>query len=343
MDLYEVCRNMRGFNYSPSYSPTAFGEWNDFNAEVWRTELGRGKKYFPRMNTLRIWLDWNSYRRLPQKCVDSFGKILDIADEFDIKIMPTVFNRWHDPADDIYDWGGIYLEHIVDHFEMPYFSRFEPYLQAMVGNFKNDDRIVMWDVCNEPKLRPQVAISVETFGKPQSGVEWVKWDIDSIRKIASAQLELKWLRWTANTMRKLGATQPLTMGVILDAEVAVTADFLDVLCFHPYFGWWDDGFAALCDRALQIAKTANKPLIANETCQGSLNDKTHVEIIRNSLKPLNNRGIGWCCWILHGGPHITCNPEITDINARPGDRGYMAFIHPDGKLRAGHEVVNEYC
>ena len=330
MNLYDVCRNMRGFNYSPSYSPTAFGEWNDFDAEVWRTEIGRGKKYFPKMNTLRIWLDWNTYRRIPSKSVDGFGHVLDIANEFDIKIMPTVFNRWHDPGNDIYDWGGIYFEHLLDHFENPDFSRFEPFLKSIVGSFRNDDRIVMWDICNEPKLRPQLAISLETLGKPQSGLEWVNWGIDTVRKIVSSQLELKWLRWSAKTIRELGATQPLTMGVILDSEVECVADFLDILCFHPYSNWWDDGFVKLCERVVEIAKRAKKPLIANETCQGSLDDKRRAEIIRQSLKPLNDRGIGWCAWILHGGPLITCNREVTDINAKPGDRGYMAFINPDG-------------
>lgn len=343
MDLYEVCRQMRGFNYSPSYSPTAFGEWDQFDAEVWRTEIGRGKEYFPGINTLRIWLDWNSYRRLPQKCVDSLGKILDIGQEFDIKMMPTIYNRWHDPQEDIYDWGGNYLEHILDHFEQPDYSKFESYLQGMVGTFKDDDRIVMWDICNEPKLRPQVNISVDNFGKPLSGIEWTHWDLMSVRKIANAQIELDWYRWTADYIRKLRAKQPLTMGVILVEEAAVVADFLDVLCFHPYFGWWDNTFADLCDRAVELSKAKNKPMIANEVVQGSLSDETHVEIIEKSLKVLNDRGIGWCAWIMHGGPHITANPEVTDINARPGDRGYMAFINPDGTLRKGHQVVNEYC
>ncbi len=343
MDLYEICRNMRGFNYSPSNSPTAFGEWEKYDAKLWRTELGRGKKYFPKINTIRIWLDWNSYRQIPGKVVEGLGSILDIAEELDLKIMPTIFNRWHDPGDDIYEWGGIYIEHLRDHFDKPDFTRFESFLKGVVGTFKNDERIVMWDLCNEPKLRPVVAISLENFGKAPSVPEWQRWGLDMVRKIADAQLELEWLRWTAETIKKLGAKQPLTMGVILDSEVEVVADFLDVLCFHPYFGWWDNGFAAICDRTVEIARRKRKPLIANETVQGSLDDRKHVEIIRRSLAPLIERGIGWCAWILHGGPHITCNREVTDINAQPGDRGYMAFIEPDGTLRKGHEAVNDYC
>ena len=342
MDLYEVCRQMRGFNYSPSYSPTAFGEWDQFDAEVWRTEIGRGKEYFPGINTLRIWLDWNSYRRLPQKCVDSLGKILDIGQEFDIKMMPTIYNRWHDPQEDIYDWGGNYLEHILDHFEQPDYSKFESYLQGMVGTFKDDDRIVMWDICNEPKLRPQVNISVDNFGKPLSGIEWTHWDLMSVRKIANARSSWIGIAGRPTTSEAQGEAAA-DDGRDSCRRRRRLADFLDVLCFHPYFGWWDNTFADLCDRAVELSKAKNKPMIANEVVQGSLSDGDHVEIIEKSLKVLNDRGIGWCAWIMHGGPHITANPEVTDINARPGDRGYMAFINPDGTLRKGHQVVNEYC
>jgi len=332
---------MKGFNYSPSYSPTAFGEWDKFDAEVWRTEIGRGKKYFPKMNTLRIWLDWNTYRCIPEKAVKGFGSVLDIADEFDIKIMPTLFDRWHDPTDDIYEWGGIYLEHFADHD----FTKFESFIKDIVGTFKNDDRIVMWDLCNEPKINP-----MHKRGRPPLREhDWLHWGKDTVREVASAQLELEWLRWVADMTRKAGATQPITMGVRLPSEVECVADFLDVLCFHPYRGEdipigraWEDAFARLCDVAVEIAQRKGKPLIANETCTGSLDDKKREEIIHRSLGPLKERGIGWCCWILHGGLHITCNREATDTNAPLGDRGYMAFIEADGSLRPGSEACNEY-
>ena len=85
-----------------------------------------------------------------------------------------------------------------------------------------------------------------------------------------------------------------------------------------------------------IAKKHGKPLIANETCQGSLDDNIRVKIINKTLKTLKDRGIGWCVWTLHAGSMISSNREITESNS------YMAFIDIDGSLRAGHEVYNLY-
>ena len=58
-------KEVRGFNFHPSYSSCAMEDWTLFDYSVWETELKRGKKHFPTMNTIRIWLSWNAYCRSP--------------------------------------------------------------------------------------------------------------------------------------------------------------------------------------------------------------------------------------------------------------------------------------
>jgi endo-1,4-beta-mannosidase len=302
-------RNVRGFNYNPSYCATLYEAWDRFDAAVWRTEIQRGKTYFPALNTLRVWLDWNAYLHDPAGFVRNVGMVLDICGDQGIQLHPTLFNRWHDFS---YDFGGIYYDQLLDRN----FARFKPYIDAVAGTFKDDTRILMWDLCNEPQQRD-----------PRNLLD---------------QLEIDWLRWVAQAVRDTGAQQPITIGTMFGANIELVADVCDVLCFHPYSGWWDDGFAASCDQALALAKRLGKPLIANETCQGSLNNTTRTQIIRGSLGALKERGIGWCAWQLHGGRMISANRQVTDFNCRPGDHSYMAFIEPDGTLRPGHEVYNEY-
>jgi hypothetical protein len=302
-------QDIRGFNYNPSYCTTLYEAWDRFDAQAWRTEIRRGKQYFPAMNALRVWLDWNPYLRDPAAFVQHLGEVLDICGGLGIKLHPTLFNRWHDLT---YDFGGIYYDQLLDRN----FARFEPYVADVVGAFKDDPRIGMWDLCNEPQ----------------------HWD----RRNLLDQLEVDWLRWVAQAVRRHGASQPITIGTMAGNNVEWVADLCDVICFHPYGGWWDGGYEKQCDWGVALAQRLGKPLIANETCQGSLSDETRAEIIRCSLGALKARGIGWCAWQLHGGRMISANRQVTDFNCRPGDHAYMAFIEPDGALRPGHDVYNRY-
>ncbi len=309
MNLHEYCQSRRGFNYNPGYCSTCYEAWSMFDEESWRREICRGKTYFPVLNFLRIWLDWNAYLRQPEKFMENFDTVLTICHEQDIDVHPTLFNRWHDYT---YDFGGIYCDHFIDR----QYDRFESYIHHLAERFKDDRRIGIWDLCNEPQHRD--------------------------KKNPLHQLEVDWLSWVAGRMRTLGVSQPITIGTTVGMNVEWVSNLCDVICIHPYGGWWNDQFAQNCDWAVDLAKHAGKPLIANETCQGSLDDRTRVEIIQKSLGHLKSRNIGWCAWQLHGGKMISGNTVIMDSNCKPGDRAYMAFIHPDGMLRTGHDIFNEF-
>ena len=46
---------IRGFNYQPSYGSNGFELWQKFDGTTIDIEIGRGKKYFPKMNAIRLW------------------------------------------------------------------------------------------------------------------------------------------------------------------------------------------------------------------------------------------------------------------------------------------------
>jgi hypothetical protein len=309
MDLQSYIRTRKGFNYIPSYCSTGFDEWMRFNLDIWRAEITRGKRFFPGMNTIRIMLDWSAYMRKPLETLQNFGSVLDICGNLGIDVCPTIFNRWHDLK---YDFGGIYYDQILDRK----FERFGQYIDDIAGSFKNDSRIGLWDLCNEPHNT--------VFGEPLG------------------QLEVDWLCWIAGRIRKAGVQQPITIGTMGMEIDPKTADLCDVLCIHPYGGWDDGSMEQACDAAVETAKKHGKPLIANETCQGSLSDTKRTEIVNKTLKVLKDRGIGWCAWTMHAGPTVSSNREKTDENCPPGDRAYMAFIDGDGCLRASHGAFNNY-
>ena len=139
---------IRGFNYQPSYGSSGFELWQQFDAQVIETEVGRGKRYFPKINTLRWWQSWDSFIRNPKRYADHFETTLRIADKFGLAVMPVLFNRWHTSS---IDYGGIYLDHFLPGASrMQKAKMFDAFLETLVGRHKDDPRILAWDLCNEP-------------------------------------------------------------------------------------------------------------------------------------------------------------------------------------------------
>ena len=75
---------IRGFNYQPSYGTSGLDTWLNFDAETIDRELERGRRYFPGMNAIRIWLSWEAFVRNPQRFAENFEQELAIADKYDL-------------------------------------------------------------------------------------------------------------------------------------------------------------------------------------------------------------------------------------------------------------------
>lgn len=317
------CASVRGFNYQPSYATCGFEIWQNFDAAVVRRELGLGKKYFPRMMAIRLWLSWDAFKRNPARFAENFETALAIAADYGLVVMPVLFNRWHDF---VLDYGGIYIDHFlpgVSWVQAP--DMFRPYLETVVGEHANDARIFAWDLCNEPF----------SYGRPP----------EEIPDIVTA--EYAWLAGLYRACKELGAKAPITVGIHPGhglAGIKQIEPISDILSIHPY--WTCDSpphdkkaYEAQLDEYVAFAQEVGKPLLATETCWGALDDAKRVEIIRYTLGELKKRRIGWLAYLLHHSLIADAHrPEYGPIGAP----GYLAFIEPDGSLRPGHEVFNEY-
>src|SRR5579871_1930612 len=143
---------LRGFNYSPSYGSNGFELWQNFNAPQIERELERGKRYFPHITALRWWQSWDSFNRDPSRYAENFETSLCLAAKFGLKVMPVLFNRWHDK---VLDYGGIYIDHFLPRASwLQQRKMFHPFLETIVGRHKEDARILAWDLCNEPFSYP---------------------------------------------------------------------------------------------------------------------------------------------------------------------------------------------
>jgi len=314
---------IRGFNYQPSYGSSGFELWQKFDAKTIDIELGRGKKYFPKMNAIRLWLSWNSFIRNPERFASNFDKTLGITDKHKVVVMPVLFNRWHDS---VLDYGGIYIDHFLPRVSwVQRENMFRPYLEATVGRHATDSRVFSWDLCNEPFSYSCLPNEIPEIVKAEYG----------------------WLEDTYNTCKSLGAEAPITVGIHPGhglRGIQQIEPISDILSIHPY--WTADSpphersvYEKLLDEYVEFATAGKKPLLATETCWGAVDDEKRIAIIRYTLGELKKRRIGWLVYLLHHSLIADAHrPEFGPVGA-PGN---LSFIEADGSLRPGHEVFNDF-
>ncbi|NLV74607.1 MAG: cellulase family glycosylhydrolase [Chloroflexi bacterium] len=316
-------KSIRGFNYQPSYASGGLEIWLRFDAACVARELERGVRYFPNMNAIRLWLAWDAWQRHPRRFGEYFEEALRIADSFKLRVMPVLFNRWHDHTQ---DYGGIYIDHFYPRASwVQSADTFGAYLTDVVGTHADDPRVIAWDLCNEPF----------SYGAPQA----------ELGEIARA--EFAWLEGTAKRCRELGAEAPITIGIHPGhgrAGLEQVEPLCDVLSIHPYWTRHSpehpkEGYEALLDDYVDVAAKAGKPLVATETTWGSQDDDVRVEIIRYTLTQLKAREIGWFAYILHHSLIPDAHRSAYGPLSAPGN---LAYIEADGALRRGHGVYNEF-
>lgn len=312
--------HIKGFNYQPSYGSSGLELWQKFDAETVRVELGRGKKHFPKMNAIRLWLSRDSFWRDQERFLRNFDEALSIADSYGLVVMPVLMNRWHSVE---LDYGGVYIDHFfprVDWDSVP--NTFLPYVEAVVGPHADDERIFMWDLCNEPMS--------DTSPSPDM--------------VDTEKAEFAWLEAVWRTCKRVGARAPICVGTYRGLpSVQRVEPISDVLTIHPYIAQIDDenrtNYEHVLDEYVTFSEQVGKPLLATECCWGDLDDQRRVEKIRCTLTQLKKREIGWLVYLLHHSLIADAHrPEFGPL----GGPANLAFIEADGSLRPGHEIFNEF-
>ncbi len=245
-----------GANYVPS---DAINELEMFQAATFNPalndkELGMAESIG--MNTMRVFLQdqlWESDPKGFQKRLDQF---LTIAAKHHIKPLLVLFDScWepnphlgpqHPPIPGVHNSGWVQSpgkQRLLDTSVEP---QLKAYVQGVVGAFAKDDRILGWDVWNEP----------DNKGGDAEADEAAK-----VRRVD--ELLPKAFTWA----RAMHPTQPLTSGVWTgdwshpDKESETTKIQLaesDVISFHNYD--WPEGFEARIKELLPL----HRPLICTE-------------------------------------------------------------------------------
>lgn len=316
---------VRGFNYQPSYAWNSYEAWRFFDASIFKRELTLGKKFFPKFNTVRLWLSYDAFRYEEDRQAENFEAVLKICEQLGIKAIPVLFNRWHDAT---LDNGGIYYTQMVPgSCWCATETMFDSYIEKIVKAHKEDDRILIWDICNEPFA----------YGSNKEFVDIIK------------PYEFAWLRKIYKMCKDAGAEQPVSLSHSSPYTPVIeeVADISDVFLVHPYYYYNEndlknkplDGFRDWMKSYEALSKKYNKPVLTTETCWGSLDDAIRAEVIENTLSVHREFNMGFIVHALHYSFVADLhNPE----DAPTSFPGNLAFINKDDSLRKGHDIFNRF-
>ena len=223
-----------GSNFIPSTVINELEMWqaDTFDLPTIDRELGWGQALG--MNTMRVFLHNLAWQQDPQGLLQRMDQFLEVADKHHIRITFVLLDSVWDPSPKIgkqreprphvHNSGWIQApgkEMLED--QSRWDKELKPYIVGVIGHFRNDHRVLMWDLMNEP----------DNNNPPYKAEE-----LPNKAALALSLLKEEWA-WA----RSAKPSQPLTSGVwrgdwSSDGNLTEMQRFQlqnsDVITFHSY-------------------------------------------------------------------------------------------------------------
>lgn len=257
-EWYESQPWLVGANFSPSTAINQLEMWQaaTFDTATINKELGWAADIG--MNTMRVYLHDLLWQQDSIGLLERMDIFLEISEKHNIKPLFVIFDScWdpfpetgiqRDPKPHVHNSGWMQspgLEALQDTTQHP---RLERYVKGVVSAFASDDRVIGWDVWNEPDNDNERA-----YGKVE-----LKDKVDYV---------LPLLRKSFVWAREANPSQPITSGVWLGDWSTheglkpiekLQIEESDVISFHNYDG--DEEF----EKRIKWLQKYDKPLLCTE-------------------------------------------------------------------------------
>jgi len=148
-----------GANYTPAYAVNQVQLWHDFRADVIDKELAAAGKYYG-INTLRVYLHNINFDKEREVFLANIEKFLKICAKHNIKPGFCFFDDCHRHADIYLETptkpikgyhNGRWAASPQDRDRDPKnIDKFKSYIQEVIRPFRNDKRVLWWEIFNEP-------------------------------------------------------------------------------------------------------------------------------------------------------------------------------------------------
>lgn len=222
-----------GANFAPATAINQLEMWNadTFDPERIDKELGWGASIG--FNTMRVFLHDIPWKEDKEGFLKRIEKFLEIADKHNIKIMFVLFDgvwdpfptsgKQREPKPHVHNSGWVQSPgyHILKDPKKQ--DELKDYVVGIISHFRDDKRVIIWDLFNEPDNPVSQYKNVELKNKRE----------------AATELLIKSYVWA----REVNPSQPLTSGVWignwpnpdkLSITEKVQIEYSDVISFHNY-------------------------------------------------------------------------------------------------------------
>jgi hypothetical protein len=327
---YEATPWPFGANYVPRYAINQLEMWqaDTFDLKVIDEEFGWAAGLG--MNSMRVFLHdilWTTDQAGLLQRMDEF---LGVAEKHGLKIMFVFFDGVWDPhpyagsqrppRPHIHNSGWVQSPGRVILGEPQRHAALKPYVQGVLVRFKDDPRVLAWDLFNEPDNK-----NVDAYGQ-----------IELPNKAAAAHVLLeKSFQWA----REVNPSQPITAGIWLDYAgwkknppiYQLMLANSDIITFHNY-GKPDD----MAKQVSEMKAAFNRPILCTEYMARPVGS-TFEPILGDLLRAR----VGAYNWGFVNGKSQTIYPWETwkkNYTAEP-PVWFHDIFHPDGTPYRPEEVA----
>ena len=222
-----------GANYIPASAVNQLEMWQaeTFDKKQIDKELGWASEIG--LNTLRVFLHHLLWEQDPDGLIKRMDEFLSIADQNGIKIMFVFFDDVWDPypksgkqaapIPHVHNSGWVQSPGVEILRDTARHGQLENYVKGVLRHFENDQRILIWDLYNEPGNG-----NANSYGE--------------IELKEKSKYSLILLKLIAKWAREINPQQPITIGAwtadwLEDRPSAITKFCLeqsDIISFHTY-------------------------------------------------------------------------------------------------------------
>jgi hypothetical protein len=308
---YNSHRWITGANYIPATAINQLEMWqaDTFDSATISRELGWAQNIG--FNTMRVFLHSVAWKQDPEGFKARVDKYLNIASRHGIKTMFVFFDDcWNkeakpgkqpEPKPGIHNSGWVQDPGQTESYDSTRYPELQRYVTDVLRRFAKDDRILLWDLYNEPG--------------------------NNNKRDSSLQLVQKVFSWA----RSVNPDQPLSIGLwAWDFEKlnAFQVQNSDVVTYHNYEEpQWHQ-------RVIELLKASGRPLICTEYMARTRNSR-----FSNILPLLKKQNVGAINWGFVAGKTNTIYAWDTPIadGSQPIE-WFHEIYSPDGKPYREDEV-----
>jgi hypothetical protein len=249
-----------GCNFIPSNAINQLEMWQEdtFSPDLIDKELGWAASLG--FNTVRVFLHHLVWEQNPQGYLNRIELFLDIAHKHGIRSMLVLFDAVWDPYPkagkqpeprfNVHNSGWVQCPGFDVLNDPAQYDNLHSYVHGVVSHFKNDERVLIWDLFNEPDNMNLTSYKDDDY------------------VMHKAELSMALLKKTINWVRAIDPVQPITMAPWqdhwhCDNKISALDDYMfshsDIISFHNY-----ENRESLEERILALKARYNRPMLCTE-------------------------------------------------------------------------------